>query len=148
MWKILKKKRSERLPRLKMWNWREIWNCRSNICRRRNLQPSKKKDKEEDWPSSLAYVGSYFILNYLDRNNICRQDLGTWRRILVWRVLNIKPAFSILFVGYILMQIPANMLFEQRWLDLHYLYHDIWGIISTCTVFDSSFGGFICHRFC
>ncbi|PVH18363.1 uncharacterized protein CXQ87_001287 [Candidozyma duobushaemuli] len=54
-----------------------------------------------------------YILNYLDRNNIASARLGALEEDLNLKGNQYETCISILFVGYILMQIPANMFLNK-----------------------------------
>jgi hypothetical protein len=89
-----------------------------------------------------------YIMNYIDRNALpqariqgLEEDLG-----LVGSEYNI--VLSITFVGYILMQVPSNMMLgilRPSW----YLSAVMiaWGIVSGCTGAVNGFGGLAATRF-
>ncbi|RMJ19590.1 hypothetical protein CDV36_000731 [Fusarium kuroshium] len=51
-----------------------------------------------------------YILNYLDRNNITSEKLAGIMEDLDLSDTEYQSCVSILFVGYIIMQIPSNMM--------------------------------------
>lgn len=57
---------------------------------------------------------------------------------------------SILFVGYILMQIPSNLVLSKiKWPAVWICSAVVgWGAVSACTAAVSSFGGLVAARFC
>lgn len=61
-----------------------------------------------------------------------------------------ETSVSILFVGYILMQIPSNLFLNKVGKPALYLpgVMVIWGIISTATAAAQGFGGLVAIRFC
>lgn len=89
-----------------------------------------------------------YILNYLDRNNIASSRLGGLEEDLGLTGNQYQICISILFVGYILMQIPANMLLNK--LGKPSIFMTVimtsWGIISTCCGAVQSFGGLVAVR--
>lgn len=93
----------------------------------------------------LIYI---YILNYLDRNNIASARLGGIEADLGLVGTQYQTAISILFVGYILFQIPSNMVLN--WLGRPSLYIAIlmtlWGAISACTGAVQSYGGLMAVR--
>lgn len=97
----------------------------------------------------LPMVVYIYILNYLDRNNIASARLGGLEDDLGLVGSQYQTCISILFVGYILMQIPANMFLNK--LGKPSLFITVimtsWGIISTCTGAVQSFGGLLAVRF-
>ena len=57
-------------------------------------------------------------------------------------------ATSILFVGYILMQLPSNLLLTRVRPSLYLsMAMTIWGVISTAQAATHSFGGLVAARF-
>lgn len=93
-----------------------------------------------------------YIMNYLDRNNIAtariagkvnlQEDLGLSTDQYLLSV-------SILFVGYILMQVPSNLFLNKIGKPAIYLptCMIIWGAISAATAGVHSFGGLVAIRF-
>lgn len=76
-----------------------------------------------------------YILNYLDRNNIASARLGGLEEDLNLEGAQYQTCISILFVGYILMQVPANMFFNKlaRPSVFISILMTVWGGISACT---------------
>ncbi|EAL90998.1 hypothetical protein KXW98_002948 [Aspergillus fumigatus] len=92
-----------------------------------------------------------YILNYLDRNNIAaarlaglEEDLGMKKNSNQY-----QTAVSILFVGYLLMQIPSNLMLNKFGKPAIYLpcAMILWGIISTATAGAQNFAGLVMTRF-
>lgn len=90
-----------------------------------------------------------YILNYLDRNNIASARLGGLEDDLNLAGNQYQTCVSILFVGYILMQIPANMFLNKFKRPSIFItcIMGAWGTISTCTAAAQSFGGLFAARF-
>ncbi|GME34252.1 Major facilitator superfamily [Neofusicoccum parvum] len=90
-----------------------------------------------------------YIMNYLDRNNIAAAKLAGLSKDLNLHDNQYQTALSILFVGYLLMQVPSNMLLNKLGKPSIYLpcCMIVWGIISTCTGAVQSFGGLVACRF-
>lgn len=90
-----------------------------------------------------------YILNYLDRNNIASARLGGLEDDLNLQGNQYQTCVSILFVGYILMQIPANMLLNKLKNPSVFItcIMTAWGTISTCCAATQSFGGLFAARF-
>lgn len=90
------------------------------------------------------------MLNYLDRNNIASARLAGLETDLHLKGTQYQLAVSILFVGYILMQIPSNFMLDKIGKPAPYLclFMTIWGVISTCTAATQSYTGLIVCRFC
>lgn len=91
----------------------------------------------------------YLQLNYLDRNNIAAARLAGLEEELNLHGTQYQTAVSILFVGYLLMQVPSNLFLNKFGKPATYLSTAmvIWGIISTATAAVQSFGGLIAVRF-
>lgn len=89
-----------------------------------------------------------YILNYLDRNNIASARLGGMEADLKLQGNQYQVCISILFVGYILMQIPANMFLNKFKKPSVFITCIMvsWGTISTCTAAVQGFGGLLAIR--
>ncbi|KAJ2980790.1 hypothetical protein NUW58_g6853 [Xylaria curta] len=89
-----------------------------------------------------------YLLNFLDRNNLSQARLGTLEEDLGMSGTDFNLATSILFVGYILMQLPSNLLLTRVKPSLYLgIAMIIWGIISTAQAAAQSFGGLVAARF-
>ncbi|WVN84904.1 uncharacterized protein L203_100040 [Cryptococcus depauperatus CBS 7841] len=90
-----------------------------------------------------------YIMNYLDRNNISAARLKGLQRDLHLTDTEYSTCLSILYVGYILMQVPSNMIVNKIARPSWYLGGAmiIWGMISTCSGAVHSFGGMVATRF-
>ncbi|KAK0615880.1 major facilitator superfamily domain-containing protein [Bombardia bombarda] len=90
-----------------------------------------------------------YILNYIDRNNIAAARLAGLERDLHLTSTEFQLAVSILFVGYLLMQIPSNLLLNKLGKPALYLptCMIIWGIISALTAVCTSASGLLANRF-
>jgi sugar phosphate permease len=102
----------------------------------------------------LPAVIIMYIMNYLDRNNIAAARIAGpdgrgLQDELALTDTQWQLAVSILFVGYILMQVPSNMVLNKIGLPAIYLptVMIIWGIISGATAGIHSFGGLVAVRF-
>lgn len=90
-----------------------------------------------------------YIMNYLDRNNIAAARLKGLQTDLNLSDHQYETCLSILYVGYILMQVPSNMLINRiprpsLYLSIVML---IWGLLSTLTGIVESFSGMVVARF-
>ncbi|KAK3389817.1 major facilitator superfamily transporter [Podospora didyma] len=90
-----------------------------------------------------------YIMNYLDRNNIAAARLKGLQRDLSLNDTQYATCLSILYVGYILMQVPSNILINR--ISRPSLYISavmiVWGLISTCTGIVTGFGSMVATRF-
>ncbi|CAK4031172.1 MFS general substrate transporter [Lecanosticta acicola] len=124
----------------------------------RNLTPEERVKLEKRLVRKIDFrllpaVIIMYILNYLDRNNIATARLaGTpgMEADLGLTDSQYETCVSILFVGYILMQIPSNLFLNKLGKPALYLpgVMVVWGVISTCTAAARSFGGLVAIRFC
>ncbi|KAF2116462.1 major facilitator superfamily domain-containing protein [Lophiotrema nucula] len=90
-----------------------------------------------------------YIMNYLDRNNIAAAKIAGMAKDLGLKNNQYQTALSILFVGYLLMQVPSNLLLNKLGKPAIYLpcCMIVWGIISTATGAVQSFSGLVACRF-
>ncbi|KAF4500094.1 allantoate permease [Fusarium agapanthi] len=64
-----------------------------------------------------------YILNYLDRNNIATARLGNFEADIGLVAEQYNTVISIFFVGYILTQVPTNMILNKMRLSIFLSYH-------------------------
>ncbi|KAK7206967.1 major facilitator superfamily domain-containing protein [Myxozyma melibiosi] len=97
----------------------------------------------------LPFLVLMYLLNFLDRSNLAQARLGTLEEDLNMKGNDYNLATSILFVGYLLMQLPSN-LFITRVRPSVFLgaAMSIWGLISGLQATIGSFGGLVACRFC
>ncbi|KAM3422762.1 hypothetical protein BST61_g246 [Cercospora zeina] len=93
-----------------------------------------------------------YILNYLDRNNIATARLaGTpgLEEDLGLTDSQYETCVSILFVGYILMQVPSNLFLNKIGKPALFLpgMMVVWGIVSLCTAAAKNFTDLVFIRF-
>ncbi|KAI0110657.1 MFS general substrate transporter [Hypoxylon sp. NC0597] len=90
-----------------------------------------------------------YILNYLDRNNIAAARLKGLQTDLNLDDTQYATCLSILYVGYILMQVPSNMFINR--IERPSLYIScamlLWGLISTLSGNTHNFTGMVIVRF-
>ncbi|KAF9452505.1 MFS general substrate transporter [Macrolepiota fuliginosa MF-IS2] len=90
-----------------------------------------------------------YILNYIDRNNAGAARLRGFEADLNLHGQQFATLLSILYVGYIIMQIPSNMFLN--WIGKPSLYLPvcmiIWGMISCLTGATRDFVGALLTRF-
>ncbi|KAK5128829.1 hypothetical protein LTR85_000162 [Meristemomyces frigidus] len=121
------------------------------------LTPDERKHKERAMVRKidlrlLPPVIIMYIMNYLDRNNIATARLSGkvgLQESLDMSDSQYETCVSILFVGYILMQVPSNLFLNKVGKPALYLptVMIIWGVISTLTAAAHNFGGLIAIRF-
>ncbi|OJJ08225.1 hypothetical protein ASPVEDRAFT_89455 [Aspergillus versicolor CBS 583.65] len=96
----------------------------------------------------LPLLVAMYLLNFLDRNNLSQARLGTLEEDLGMSGTDFNLATSILFVGYLLMQLPSNLLLTRVRPSLFLgIAMGIWGVISACQAASQSFAGLVVARF-
>ncbi|KAI9633884.1 putative tartrate transporter [Dioszegia hungarica] len=90
-----------------------------------------------------------YIMNYLDRNNISAARLRGLQEDLKLNDQEYSTCLSILYVGYILMQVPSNMIINKISRPSIYIGVAmlIWGAISVLSGITTNFGGMVATRF-
>ena len=88
-------------------------------------------------------------MNYLDRNNMAAARLKGLQEDLSLTNTEYSTCLSILYVGYIIMQVPSNMFINR--ISRPSLYIAIamllWGVISTLSGNTKNFGDMVAVRF-
>ncbi|KAL5113361.1 hypothetical protein ACEQ8H_008765 [Pleosporales sp. CAS-2024a] len=113
----------------------------------RRAQVEKSLKRKLDARCSLFVL--IYIMNYLDRNNIAAARLGGLQEDLKINNTQYSTCLSILYVGYILMQVPSNMIINRIPRPSIYigLVMLIWGMISTLSGNTKNFAGMVAIRF-
>ncbi|KIK65313.1 hypothetical protein GYMLUDRAFT_239857 [Collybiopsis luxurians FD-317 M1] len=90
-----------------------------------------------------------YILNYIDRNNAAAARLRGFEEDLHLTGSQFATILSILYVGYLIMQIPSNMFLNYIGKPSWYLpgCMVIWGVMSCLTGTATSYFGALCTRF-
>ncbi|KAL4939440.1 hypothetical protein BDV06DRAFT_225039 [Aspergillus oleicola] len=90
-----------------------------------------------------------YIFNYLDRQNIAAAKLVGIEEDLSITDVQYQTCVSILFVGYILMQVPSNIIVGKiRWPGIYICTAmGIWGLLSALTCLVHNFAGLMASRF-
>lgn len=90
-----------------------------------------------------------YIMNYLDRNNIAAARLKGLQDDLNLDDTEYATCLSILYVGYILMQVPSNMLINYIQRPSLYISAAMlaWGLVSTLSGNTQNFTGMVLVRF-
>lgn len=90
-----------------------------------------------------------YVLNYVDRNNLSASKDHGFKDDLMLKGTEYSTLLSILYVGYILMQVPSNMLVQYSGRPSLFLPGAIviWGAISLATAFVHNFGQALVTRF-
>lgn len=81
-------------------------------------------------------------------SNLSQARLGTLEADLNMTGTDFNLATSILFVGYLLMQLPSNLLLTRVRPSIYLgIAMTIWGVISTAQSATKSFGSLVACRF-
>ncbi|KAJ7179202.1 MFS general substrate transporter [Mycena filopes] len=107
----------------------------------------KKLLRKVDLRMSILVV--IYILNYIDRNNAAAARKRGLETDLKLKGQEFPTLLSILYVGYIIMQIPSNMFLNAIGKPSWYLPGAmiIWGVISCLTGITHNFVGALLTRF-
>ncbi|RVX68345.1 hypothetical protein B0A52_07348 [Exophiala mesophila] len=100
-----------------------------------------------DWRIMPTLCTMYF-LNYVDRNAIAQARLNNLEDDLNMTGTEFNTTVSILFVGYVLMQIPSNMMITRIRPGIYMSsWMLVWAVVSGCTALVQNFGGLVACRF-
>ncbi|KAJ5378607.1 hypothetical protein N7509_011726 [Penicillium cosmopolitanum] len=90
-----------------------------------------------------------YIMNYLDRNAIAAAKLSGITEELGLTSVQFQTCVSVLFVGYILMQVPSNLFLNKIGKPALYLptCMIIWGILCGASGATQGYGGLVACRF-
>lgn len=96
----------------------------------------------------LPFLILMYLLNYLDRSNLAQARQGSLLKDLNMKGDDYNLAVSILFVGYLLMQLPSNLLITRVKPSLYLgTVMTVWGVVSTCNSAVHSFSSLVVVRF-
>ena len=89
-----------------------------------------------------------YFLNYVDRNAIAQARLNGLEDDLNMTGTQFNTTVSILFVGYVLMQIPSNMMITRIRPGIYMsAWMLVWAAVSGCTALVQSYGSLVACRF-
>ncbi|CAH0023278.1 unnamed protein product [Clonostachys rhizophaga] len=89
-----------------------------------------------------------YILNYIDRNALPIAKLAGIQQELGLSSTKYSTCLSILFVGYLLTQVPSNLFLSQVPPSIYLpSAMAVWGVVSGCTALAHSYGGLVDVRF-
>jgi len=96
----------------------------------------------------MPMVWVLYLFNYLDRNNIAQARLNNFEKDLGLKGSEFNTAVSILNVGYMVMQLPSNMILTRVRPSIYIpLCVCVWSCISAATAGTHSYSGLIAVRF-
>ncbi|KAF9883460.1 hypothetical protein FE257_003458 [Aspergillus nanangensis] len=112
------------------------------------LQIEKRLVRKLDM-TLMPMVWILYLFNYLDRNNIAQAKLSSFESDLGLTGSQYNTAISILNVGYLLMQLPSNMIITRVRPSIYMpVWVCIWSCISAATAGTHNYGGLIAVRLC
>ncbi|RFU26355.1 hypothetical protein B7463_g9985, partial [Scytalidium lignicola] len=89
-----------------------------------------------------------YLLNSLDRSNLAQAALGSLEEDLHMKGTDYNLATSILFVGYLLMQLPSNLLLTRVRPSVYLgTVMMCWGAVSAAQAASKTFSGLLACRF-
>ncbi|KAE8354274.1 major facilitator superfamily domain-containing protein [Aspergillus coremiiformis] len=98
----------------------------------------------------LPILWAMYFLNFIDRNAIANARLNNLEDDLGLVGTQYNTCISILFVGYLLTQVPSNMLMSSKKIRPS-LYMSIcmgsWAVVSACTALTKNYIGLLMVRF-
>ncbi|KZZ91134.1 Major facilitator superfamily domain, general substrate transporter [Moelleriella libera RCEF 2490] len=98
----------------------------------------------------LPMLWGMYFLNYLDRSAIASARLNSLEEDCHLKGSEYNTCISVLFVGYLLMQLPSNMLMASSKVRPS-LYMGVcmalWGVVSGLTAVANSYSGLVLLRF-
>ncbi|KAJ5175639.1 uncharacterized protein N7482_001516 [Penicillium canariense] len=118
-----------------------------------HIDPARRAVVEKSLKRKLDARCSLFVLiyimNYLDRNNISAARLKGLQADLNLTDTQYSTCLSILYVGYILMQVPSNMFINRIQRPSIYIAiaMTLWGLVSTCSGLAGNFSQMAAIRF-
>ncbi|KAH7126632.1 major facilitator superfamily domain-containing protein [Dendryphion nanum] len=96
----------------------------------------------------MPVVWVLYFFNYMDRNNIAQAKLNSFEKDIGLTGNQFNVAVSILNVGYVLMQLPSNMILTRVRPSLYIpACAMLWSCVSAATAGVHSYGGLIAVRF-
>ncbi|KAL5339048.1 major facilitator superfamily domain-containing protein [Aspergillus crustosus] len=117
------------------------------------MDPARRAEVEKSMKRKLDTRCSLFVLiyvmNYLDRNNMAAARLRGLQTDLNMNYSQYATCLSILYVGYILMQVPSNIFINRIQRPSLYISAVmlLWGLISTLSGNATNFSGMVAIRF-
>ncbi|KAJ5463198.1 hypothetical protein N7475_008142 [Penicillium sp. IBT 31633x] len=98
----------------------------------------------------MPILWAMYFLNYIDRNAIANARLNNLEEDLGLVGTQYNTCISLLFVGYLLMQIPSNMLMSSTKFRPS-IYMSVcmgsWAIVSACTALTKNYTSLLLVRF-
>lgn len=111
------------------------------------IDADRKLVRKIDW-HLMPFLILMYLLNFLDRANLAQARQGSLEKDLGMTGTDFNLATSIFFVGYLLMQLPSNILLTRVRPSI-YLPAAVlaWGVVSTCNAATHYFTQLVIVRF-
>ncbi|EIW82048.1 MFS general substrate transporter [Coniophora puteana RWD-64-598 SS2] len=138
-----------RLPHGNLEDGEQDDNADDTLLRHSDERVKLEKQLLRKLDARMAILVLIYILNYIDRNNAAAARLHGFEEDLHLEGQQFNTILSILYVGYILMQIPSNMFLNHIGKPSIYLpaCMTVWGVISVLTGTTTSYTGALTTRF-
>lgn len=96
----------------------------------------------------LPFLVIMYLLNFLDRSNLAQARQGSLEEDLGMKGTDFNLATSIFFVGYLLMQLPSNLLITRLRPSIYLSSAMVlWGAVSACNGATHKFTDLVVVRF-
>ncbi|PHH72595.1 hypothetical protein CDD82_5903 [Ophiocordyceps australis] len=96
----------------------------------------------------MPFLILMFLLNFLDRSNLSQARQGSLEQDLAMSGTDFNLATSIFFVGYLIMQLPSNLIITRVRPSLYLATAVLlWGLVSTCNAAARNFHHLVAIRF-
>lgn len=96
----------------------------------------------------LPFLILMYLLNFLDRSNLAQARQGSLEKDLGMKGTDFNLATSIFFVGYLLMQLPSNIIITRVRPSIYLATAVVlWGVVSTCNAAANNFTHLVVIRF-
>ncbi|KAK2611988.1 hypothetical protein QQS21_001953 [Conoideocrella luteorostrata] len=96
----------------------------------------------------LPFLIVMYLLNFLDRSNLAQARQGSLEKDLGMKGTDFNLATSIFFVGYLLMQLPSNIIITRVRPSMYLASAVVlWGVVSTCNAAAHDFSHLVAIRF-
>ncbi|KAL1861440.1 hypothetical protein VTK73DRAFT_7075 [Phialemonium thermophilum] len=107
----------------------------------------KRLVRRVDW-ALMPVLIAMIVLNYLDRNALPNARIQGIEDDLGLKGSEFNTAISVLFAGYLALQIPSNLLLTRVRPSIYLpLCMALWGVVSACTALVKDFKGLVICRF-
>ncbi|KAA8641936.1 hypothetical protein EYZ11_002532 [Aspergillus tanneri] len=137
---------------------RGVFGDKANMTQEEVAQIAQLTDEEKVVEKKLRHridslimplVILVYLMNYIDRNNYAAAKLQGLEDDLSLNDQQYQTGLSILFVAYILMQVPSNLLLNYIGRPSLYLgfFTAAWGLVSALTSQVKGYGGIVACRF-